>query len=309
MASAGGRTLIVRDTSGLGFINQRTLKAVTDLSSVQTAVAVGLTFDATNGRIGPGGTLVSTWPISGDLTTAVRLLAGRWPQPGEALITATAQTDLGLVAPSGYLVHGHDQYPIVGEYAPLDGFEDMSGAVINDSFASPAGQLRVVIASISQAGSTQSAVLGILAPADAGGVSITSPLGLSQLSQAVDGQLAGAGRSLMLMILGVGGLFVAVVVLADVLIRRRDLGRRRTLGITRADLTCLVTFRAAAAALVGAIIGSGVGMIACTRIGQVPGVDFGAAVAIMATLTAAIAAVIPAAWAAQLDPVQVMRTP
>ena len=40
----------------------------------------------------------------------------------------------------------------------------------------------------------------------------------------------------LLLILGAGAFFVSIVVLADVLIRRRDLGRRRTLGIGRGDL-------------------------------------------------------------------------
>lgn len=61
---------------------------------------------------------------------------------------------------------------------------------------------------------------------------VESPTGLAELTQAVGGQLAGYGRSLLLLILGVGAFFVGTVVLSDILIRRRDLGRRRTLGAT-----------------------------------------------------------------------------
>jgi len=129
------------------------------------------------------------------------------------------------------------------------------------------------------------------------------------LNQAVSDQLAGFGRSLLLMILGVGGLFVAAVVLADVLVRRRDLGRRRTLGITRGDLTALVTIRAAISAALGALLGATAGMITCTRIGYTPSISFTTAIAILAVLTAATAALAPAAYAARLDPVAVMRTP
>ena len=310
LAGAGGRTLIVRDMFGAGFINLRTLSEVAGLSSVDTAIGLGGTFDSTNGKIGPGGTLVSTWPVYGDLSKTVKLLQGRWPNPGEALITAPAQAALGLVAPVGYLAAGASQYPIVGLCAPRDGFDDFAtGAVVNGNSATPAVELRVVITSINAAPVTQTAVLQILAPPDPGGVSVQSPLGLSELNQAVGNQLAGFGRSLLLMILGVGGLFVAAVVLADVLVRRRDLGRRRTLGITRGDLTAFVTLRAAISAAIGAAIGSTTGMIVCSRIGYTPTTSFAIAIAALATLTAAIAALAPAAYAARLDPVSVMRTP
>ena len=66
--------------------------------------------------------------------------------------------------------------------------------------------------------------------------SIQTARALSAGNQVITGELAGLGRSLLLLILGAGAFFVSIVVLADVLIRRRDLGRRRTLGIGRGDL-------------------------------------------------------------------------
>nr|MCW1079641.1 hypothetical protein [Streptococcus anginosus] len=69
---------------------------------------------------------------------------------------------------------------------------------------------------------------------------IRSSVSQAKQGVAVTGQVAGMGRALLILILGVGALFIAAVVLADVLIRRRDLGRRRTLGITRGGLVALV---------------------------------------------------------------------
>lgn len=310
LAGAGGRILIVRDTLGQGFINGRTLAAVNGLSSVDTAIGLGVTVDSVNGRIGAGGVPVTTWLVYGDVSTVVHLVAGRWPGPGEALITADAQTRLGLTDPVGFLAYGTDQYPIVGEYAPLPGFEDFAtGAVVDVGSSTGAVELRVVIHSIGEASATQSAVLSILSPADSAGLSVQSPRGLSQLSVVVGGQLAGFGRNLLFLILGAGGLFVAAVVLADVLVRRRDLGRRRTLGATRTDLTALVVIRAAMSAVIGAAAGSAVALVVTAQIGYAPSPAFTIAVAVLATLTAAVAALPPAVYAARLDPVRVMRTP
>lgn len=311
LETAGGRTLIVRDTTArAGFINARTIAAVAALNTTRAAVGLAMPFDSTNGKIGRGGTLVTTWPVHGDLTTAVTLTRGRWPQPGEALISVTAKARLGLEQPLGYLAAGTHQYPIVGQFSAAAPFDDFAtGAVVNANGTGTANELRVVLDAISSAGSAQSAVLSILAPADPASVAVESPRGLSDLTEALGTQLAQSGRALLLLILGVGGVFVAAVVLADVMVRRRDLGRRRTLGATRADLTAMVTVRAAVPAAIGAALGSLVAVAITTQGGFPPPADFAAAVAVLTTVTAAIAALLPAAYAARRDPVTVMRTP
>ena len=99
-------------------------------------------------------------------------------------------------------------------------------------------------------------ILSILAPTDVQGVQVDSPAALAETARDLNAQMSGFGRTLLLLILGAGGFFVAAVVLADVLIRRRDLGRRRTLGVTRADLIALVSLRTLITALLGAALGN-----------------------------------------------------
>lgn len=311
LATAGARTLIVRDATGdQGFINNRTLAAVDALSTTQTSIAVGLAFDSVNGRIGNGGTLVTTWPVHGNLSAAVHLIAGRLPQPGEAIISTPAQTNLGLAEPVGFLSSGTTQYPIVGAFTSVAPFDDMAtGAILNANNTATATELRVVIDSIADAPATQTAVLGILAPTDPTKVSLQSPRGLAALTDQVAAQLASHDQATLLLILAVGGLFVAAVVLSDVLVRRRDLGRRRTLGSTRSDLATLVTIRATIPATAGALVGAGAALIATSQTGYQPPLSFAAAIAVLAIITAAAAAIAPAAYAARVDPVKVMRTP
>lgn len=138
---------------------------------------------------------------------------------------------------------------------------------------------------------------------------VESPTGLAELTQAVGGQLAGYGRSLLLLILGVGAFFVGTVVLSDILIRRRDLGRRRTLGATRADLTALVTVRTITPAAIGALVGSLAASVVNASAGYPAPLDFTVAVAVLAVLTASLGALLPAGYAARRDPVNIMRTP
>ena len=106
-------------------------------------------------------------------------------------------------------------------------------------------------------------------------------------------------------VVGVGALLVAGVVLADVLIRSRDLGRRRTLGITRLDLVLLVCARTGIAAGAGVVLGCGLTAVVLWDHLSPAGVVGATAVT---TTTAVLAAVPPAVFAAHRDPVRVLRT-
>lgn len=312
MEQAGARRLSVVDARSVGFINPRTLAGIRSLSTVEETDALGAPFDATNGVIGFGGTQIPVWPVLGKAAGVGDLVWGRAPQPGEAVISITALPTVGMAAPVGYLVAtSGEQYPVVGAYRARPPFEDLAAGAIVVPEAPVAGrEVRVLVSSIGAARETTSAVLSILAaPADADGVYVDAPTALAETARDIDAQLSGAGRSLLMLILVVGGVFVAAVVLADVLIRRRDLGRRRTLGITRSRLTALVAGRAVLTATLGALIGCVGGAVFNASLGAPTPWMFVVGVGVLALLAAGLAAIAPAAAAARLDPVTVMRTP
>ncbi|HSN44583.1 MAG TPA: ABC transporter permease, partial [Propionibacteriaceae bacterium] len=97
--------------------------------------------------------------------------------------------------------------------------------------------------------------------------------------------------------------------LADALIRRKDLGRRRTLGANRWDLTSLVALRATLVALIGALAGAILGLVWTSRTAIHVPPSFAAALVALAVIAAGIASIAPAIYAARRDPVTVMRTP
>ncbi|MEO7131717.1 MAG: permease, partial [Dermatophilaceae bacterium] len=70
-----------------------------------------------------------------------------------------------------------------------------------------------------------------------------------------------------------------------------------------------VVLRTLAPALLGALLGAIAGQWLTTTWHVQPTLAFAAATAVLATLTAAVSAVLPAAFAAQRDPVAVLRTP
>lgn len=311
MEQAGARRLSVIDTRENGFINTRTLTMVERISTVASATALGMPFDAVNGTIGPGGERVPVWPVVGEASAVGDIVRGRAPRPGEAAVAASALGKLGLAEPVGYLTSadGLWQYPVVGAFEPRAPFEDLAVGAIVSAPGTEGRELRIVIDDVASAAPTVSAVLTVLAPSDAQGVQVESPTALAQTARDLGAQMSGFGRTLLLLILGAGGFLVAAVVLADVLVRRRDLGRRRTLGITRADLVALVALRTVITALLGAFLGCAAGWGVNAALGALTPVDFTAGIGMLTAVVALLAALPPAAYACRLDPVAVMRTP
>lgn len=311
MEQAGARLITVVDGRGLGFINDRTLQTVGRLSTVQQVDALGMPFDSVNGVIGAGGARIPTWPVLGNTANVGPLIWGRVPRPGEALISMDQLRVLNLASPAGFLqdVDTKTQYPIVGAYRAQPPFDDLAaGAIVVPSTPQTGRELRVVVDAMAAAEHTTSTVMSILAPAAVEGVYVQSPAALAQTARQINAELASSGRALLLLILGAGSLFVAAVVLTDVLVRRRDLGRRRTLGITQRDLIALVAGRALLTAMLGALVGSAIGVLANQAVGIDTPIDFTIAIGMLASLTSGITALLPAMYAARLDPVAVMRT-
>ena len=169
----------------------------------------------------------------------------------------------------------------------------------------------MVLTSSEVAQAAQGQVLRLIAPPSPDKVSVISPVSLAQLTEEVSGDLATFGRTLLFGVLGGGAVLVAIIVLADVLVRRKDIGRRRALGSTRGAIVSLVVLRTLVPALLGAALGVALGLWTTNRLGTgaLPPWEFTAGTATLALLAAVVAAVPPALYAATRDPARVLRTP
>lgn len=310
MEQAGSRQLQVLDVEEQALLTPTVVDQVVRLSTVERAVGVTDPVDVTNGPLGDGGHPVPAWAVTGDLGDVAELTAGRWPRPGEALVSAAAQQRLGMDVPIGYLdVDGRD-VAVVGSFSPRSPFEDFAaGALTVPVEPVPSRTLRVVADTAATARATQRAVLGIVAAPDLDAVTVESPATLAELQADVASDLGIFARALLIGVLAAGALLIAVVVLADVLVRRKDLGRRRALGATRATVLAVVVLRNLAPALAGAVSGTVIGAAATASWGTAPPASFTVGTAVLAVLTAIVFAIPPAAFAAARDPVRVLRTP
>ncbi|UER55064.1 ABC transporter permease [Kineosporiaceae bacterium SCSIO 59966] len=310
--SAGSRTIEISAAAGAAAIPSRVLPVIAQMSSTDWVIGLGVPQDGRNHALGGGAEPLAFWPVVGDLPDSVSL--PRRPAVGQAAVGIGALEKWGGVGGLGAVdLPGQRQVPAVGTLSATDSlsFLNDGGIVIADSAADTEVQ-RIVVAADSAAEVTAltAAVVETIAPTDAAGLRVSSPHALTDLRAAVEGDLGSYGRGLLVAVLAAGLVLVGITALGHVLIRRRDLGRRRALGATRSTIVALVVVQSGYAAASGAVVGAVAGLIFTWRVtGHAPAWSFVAGTAVLAVL-GAVGAAVPAAVAAALrDPISVLRTP
>lgn len=310
LQSPAARTTVITALTDEARLTVPALNLSSDIDGVATAVGISFPVDVYNPVLGPDSGKVALVELYGDAPDAVRLTEGRWPLPGanEALVSASSQEVLRLEHPAGGVVSPDgSQWAIVGRFEPQTPFGALATQVVSLPASAPDSevllrQIHLIPAESSRASALYQASLE-LTPGPPGSMDVSPPAVATQSTQQITSQVAGYGRQLVLLIAAVGAALTAVVVFADVLVRRRDLGRRRTLGIPRGHLILLVALRAVFPAFFGAAVGAGAGVL----VAGAP-LDFAASVLVLSVISTFLAALPPAAFAAFRDPVLVMRT-
>ncbi len=308
LEDAGARELVVANGGGWNILGPDVVALAGSLSGVERAVGVGVPVDVTNVAI-PQGDRGPAWGVSGNLDDVLRVVEGRTPRPGEALVNTQDQALFGFADPVGAVVSSTGKViPVVGSYVPKAPFDDLNGVVVYEP-DQDARQLRVVLADIGDAAIVQDAVLGLLGSSAASQVSVTSPVTIANLHTRIVGTLGRFGAGLLAMVLGMGALLVAAVVAADTAQASVEWGRRRALGASRSQLVTLATVRVGMAAVIGAVIGMATAIAVTVVRHWAVDALFAGSVATLAVIVAIVAAFPSAVRAAWRDPVSVLRTP
>lgn len=313
--SMGTRVVSVSDNGGTAGMAAGSLEALSSLESVQWAIGLGGVADAHNAALPVDGTGVASRPIYGDLRKAVALVSGRWPAPGEAIVSEQAAHDLhlgagigGATTPDGIGV------PIVGVYRSdpaIRGLNNLIAIVPPETDPQdPALYLYLMARSVGEVDRLASAIPTVLTVSNPAGVMVETPEGLRAARDTIASDLAASSRFLMLATLGVGLAIVMVTMFAAVSERKADFGRRRALGASRSAIVAMVLIQALCSAALGALIGVAAGLGFSVASGQaLPPSSFVLGVATLTTVTTMLAAAPPALVASRRDPVRILRVP
>lgn len=320
LEAAGSRLLTITTSQGDDLTTQ-VIDQARAISAVERAMGFGSPGDFANAGVGMSDVVVSGRYLFGPFEDAVELTSGRWPQPGEGLVAQSAIAELGMDQPFGAVQLRTDPTKavnIVGSFTIRPPFESLIGAVVIRGATEEAGdiasgerisQIAIITHTINEVRAVQQQVIGLIAPVDMTKLMIESPVGLAQLQAEIAGDVSQYGRSMLIGILGGGGALISVVIFADVLVRRADLGRRRGLGAPRSLIVAMVMLRSGLCAFLGAAIGIAIGAYLTHRLGGTPPWDFAIATATLTGLAGMASSALPATYAATRDPVRVLRTP
>lgn len=229
-----------------------------------------------------------------------------------ALVGRGSQARLGLAAAAGAVLTADGrEHPIIGTFEATGPLVDLENSILLVG-QEPMALRRVILQADTSAdvASVVKVATGLLGEAEPGQVSVVVSDDLIRAQSVIRGELGGFGRAIVVQALGAGLVLMALAVLAGVNGRRRDFGRRRALGATRAQLVGVVVAQTACAALPGAVIGAVAGSsVVLVLADSWPGWAFPTAVSTLTVLAAAISAVAPAVVAAWRDPVLALRVP
>lgn len=316
--AAGTRTIVVRasDSAGMTVALLDRLRAVAEIESV---TGLGPIVDARNATI-PGGTRVAIRNGYGSIG-GQPLLVDPSPHTDTVLASSAATRTLGLCDGTGGLLTDHGQHLVVAgrlQVPPHLAFLEPLVLVPSSTTDTPAGDspddpLAVVVVLADQpshVAAVEDTVRGLIDPIDPTAVTIETSTELAAIRAAVSGELGSYGRSAILGILAVSAVLVAVNLLALVMMRRKDFGRRRALGATQSLIISLLLAQVVLLAAAGAALGTTASLVGLAATGNpLPGAEFAGAVAVSGILIAALAALAPAVVAARRDPLHELRVP
>lgn len=311
--SAGTRSIVVRAETGAG-LTADVLDRIAGVEGIEWSAAFSSAIDATNTAV-PDGTRTPVRLIYG--TDLERLgIPAHSPIPGGLAYASTeALEQLGLPDSAGSITTTDGTtYGISGKIDTPDfvtAFEPLVVVPQPEALGTePVNVLIVIALRPDLVAPVAAAVRSVLAVDDPTKVTVQTSEALAQLRGLIEGQLGSFARGLVLVMLALTGTLVAVILYGLVMMRRKDFGRRRALGATRAVIISLLLIQTALLALTGVVFGSAIAaIILLASSDPLPGLDFFSAVGILAVTTALLAALAPAIAASRREPIKELRVP
>jgi ABC-type antimicrobial peptide transport system permease subunit len=312
------RSILIRatNTDPAGLLDSISVNALVSLPGIEAAVGLTPVATATNQAISGSDKTIGFFDIRTlDGPDPYRLTSGRQPRSGEAVISLDGAKRINATIPiaSGLDVVGA-KFGIVGTYTTSD--NSRISTLISTSALTSSTTPRPGFALVA---------ITVKAPADLATVIRALPVVFStrapsdytteydprvaNVQQTIATSSRKGVRSTALGITGAGAAITALVTAINALTQRREIARRRALGITRTQTFAILATESTILAAIGASLGT---LTATTtlaaRYGH-PATHLAVAAAVLATSTACIAALPGALFGAYQDPAKTLRVP
>lgn len=309
--SAGTRSIIVRadPTSG---ITTGVLDRLSAVEGVEWATAFATTIDATNSEVHDG-TRVPTRITYGHHLDRLGIPSSISAAEPLGYASSRALEQLGMIDNTGAVtLTTGATYGIAGQISTPDfltSFEPLVLLPASDWDGTESVALIIVIAKSPELVAPIADILGtVLAAEDPSQVKIHTSEALAELRGLIQNQLGSFSRGLVLALMGLTGALVAILLYGLVMMRRKDFGRRRALGATRAQIVALLLVQTTFLAVIGITAGTAISAaVLIASHDPLPGLAFSTALATLTLITTLLAAFIPALIASRREPIRELR--
>lgn len=309
--AAGTRTVTVMISGEHPQVSTALVDTIAALPLVESVVGLGRVVDATAAAI-PDGERIGIRPVYGQIA-GTPVDARIHPGP-VVLVDPEHLRPVGLPGGAGVLrVLDGPEYPVGGSFgAPefLAPYQPLAVIPIAPDDPTTFATIVIVATAAHNVELTTDLVRGYLVDIPPEDLTIANSDSLVALQRAISGELTSSSHAIILGVLAVTVAITLAVVTGAVLLRRKDLGRRRALGATRPTIIVLIMGQVLLLSVVATLAGVAVGLAATALSGHPPPPwTFTLAVAVAVVLAATTAAALPAVLAAHRDPLRELRVP
>ena len=309
------RMVVVRADSDSG-LAMDILGPLRQINEIEAITILGPAWDARNHDLGSSAQAVAVRAMPAELCVDTFTCENIEQLPSALLATGQAMQLLGVSPGVGKLAATYGSIYGVSEQLMLPTHLSSLEPIVLQPLPStalatqPAGMVIALVREPEQLTAVAGLIGDLINVPDKSKIAIETGKSQAELRASIASQVASYGHGLLAALLLGTGATIGAIALGVVLLRRREFGRRRSLGATRTWLITFVTTQVLVLATAGSILGTALGLIVLTAEGApLPSPSFVLAVLLLSIGGSALFALLPAAYGASRDPVAELRVP
>lgn len=282
---------------------------VASLGAVESVTALGPVEDV-RGAVLPG-VRVASRTVLGDMGRELMAAAPEVEGVRSAWATREAMARLALPEQGGAVVtDGGEEFVVRGALTLPPDLEGLGPVVLVPASEGRLAQMRVLVRRVVEVPLVVGQIRALMRDLPPQQWSLVTSESYARLTVAISGRMTRASHAVTLTVLGGAAVMTMLIVWATVVLRRRDMGRRRALGATRGMIVALTVGQAGLVNALGALVGAlGVSTIRWALGREVAPLSFVVAVVVAISALSFLLAALPAWWAARRDPLVELRVP
>ncbi|XBH20708.1 FtsX-like permease family protein [Jonesiaceae bacterium BS-20] len=312
---ASSRMIVVRAEPDSG-LTMDILQPLQQIQELESVMIFGPAWDARNHALGPSSMAVAVRNFPAELCpeniTCVRAdqISSGLLATGQAMELLGVSPGIGNLAAADGNIYGVSEQLHLPEHLKILEPAILQPIPSTALATQPVTTVFLLAREPEQLSALSAHLIELIDVPDKSKIGLETGKSQAELRASISSQVSSYGHGLLVALLLGTGATIGAIALGVVLLRRREFGRRRSLGATRTWLVTFVTTQVLVLVGAGALIGTATGLAILKVEGApLPTPSFVVAVLVLSIGASAIFALLPATYAASRDPVAELRVP